>query len=459
MEKPARKKSPVVPRRNQGSEQQSRGSGGGEELYASVDRSKKAAKSSDRSSADANRRSASGDRLDAVGKPPRKRSPVAPGREKRPLSESDPALMGARAKEVQQAAAEVPGPVGPQPVPSSRRKSERSKGTGDMDDVASQKFYAAFHGSIDDGYRLDDPYDSPEFEAGKQVADDLAFDTLDSGIGTQNRPRSDRARDFEYEEDTADTEEVSTEDYDATDSSGVKKSVSFSARDQQFKLRPEPEVKTLPGTSLFSFAPSATHKQPTPDHVASEPYQVSAPPSVVAAASHRVPQRPQRDQSLSGERADLQQAITKHQRQEQEKLKSLAEQLHRQQQQQREEQQKQQQQQAQTSQLNQQQSQPLPLQEQQQTQPGRSLQQPQQSTQFFAQDEPPPPPAQNQFSSLQYPPKRQQAANPMLPIPPAADPRRGASVDRVPKNVTYVNGEPVSTSPKAFFKAMMPKSR
>ena len=68
----------------------------------------------------------------------------------------NPIELPPRAKEVQQAAAEVPGPVGPQPVPSSRRKSERSKGTGDMDDMTSQKFYATFHGSIDDGYRLDD---------------------------------------------------------------------------------------------------------------------------------------------------------------------------------------------------------------------------------------------------------------------------------------------------------------
>ena len=115
-----------------------------------------------------------------------------------------------------------------------------------------------------------------EDRGGKPVADDVAFSTLDSGIGTQVRGRSDRAarRAFDYEEDTPETEEFSTtEDYDATDSSGVKKSVSFSQRDQEFRLRPEPEIKTLPGTSLFSFAPSSTHKQPTPDLETSEPYQ------------------------------------------------------------------------------------------------------------------------------------------------------------------------------------------
>ena len=93
MEKPARNKSPVPPRRTQAGANPREG---GEELYASVDRSKRAGKSSDPRGTDANQRSASGDRLDPVGKPPRKRSPVVPGREKRPLSESDPALMGAR---------------------------------------------------------------------------------------------------------------------------------------------------------------------------------------------------------------------------------------------------------------------------------------------------------------------------------------------------------------------------
>ena len=484
MEKPARKKSPVAPQRGNGSGQQAgaglRGGGREEELYASVDRSKKAGKSADPKS---NQRSASGDRLDPVGKPPRKRSPVAPGREKRLLGESDPALMGARAKEVQEAASEVPGPVGPQPVPSSRHKSERSKGIGDMDDMASQKFFATFHGSIDDGYRLDDPrgeadYDSLEFEK-EAVAEDLAFDTLDSGIGTQNRGR--QGYEFEHEHDTPETE---TEDYDATDSSGVKKSVSFSQRDQQFKLRPEPEIKTLPGTSMFSFAPSSTHKQPSPDPVAEEPYQVSAPPSVVAAASHRVPQRPQRDQSLEGEHAGLMQASTKHQHQEQKKLKKLAEQLHKQQQQQ----EQQQQQRAQPSlaslptepsrsaqatfqlQLQRQKEELLQQYKQQQPQRRQSLKltlhshtathNSQEVNDFDAlQQAQMCQPTPNPFSSLQYPPKRQQAANPMLGIPPAADPRRGASVDRVPKNVTYVNGEPVSTSPKSFFKAMLPKSR
>ena len=113
------------------------------------------------------------------------------------LTESDPALMGARAQEVQQAAAEVQAPAGPQPVPSSRHKTERSKGTGDMDDMTSQKFYATFHGSIDDGYRLDNlrdeaDYDMQDFEegSGKPAADDdLALNTLDSESGL--RPAGD----------------------------------------------------------------------------------------------------------------------------------------------------------------------------------------------------------------------------------------------------------------------------
>ena len=43
------------------------------------------------------------------------------------------------------------------------------------------------------------------------------------------------------------------------------KKVSFAEADQKFHLRPEPEVKTIPGTKLFSFSPSATHEQPPKD--------------------------------------------------------------------------------------------------------------------------------------------------------------------------------------------------
>ena len=48
------------------------------------------------------------------------------------------------------------------------------------------------------------------------------------------------------------------------------KKVSFAEADQKFHLKPEPEVKHIPGTKLFSFAPSSTHEQP-PDSKDSMP--------------------------------------------------------------------------------------------------------------------------------------------------------------------------------------------
>ena len=43
------------------------------------------------------------------------------------------------------------------------------------------------------------------------------------------------------------------------------KKVSFAEEDEKFVLRPDPEVKIIPGTKLFCFAPSETHEQP-PEH-------------------------------------------------------------------------------------------------------------------------------------------------------------------------------------------------
>ena len=45
-------------------------------------------------------------------------------------------------------------------------------------------------------------------------------------------------------------------------SSKISKKVSFAESDQKFHLRPSPDVKTIPGTNLFGFAPSSTHEQP-----------------------------------------------------------------------------------------------------------------------------------------------------------------------------------------------------
>ncbi len=45
---------------------------------------------------------------------------------------------------------------------------------------------------------------------------------------------------------------------------GVKgdKKVSFAEADEKFVLKPDPVVKSIPGTKLFGFGPSATHEQP-----------------------------------------------------------------------------------------------------------------------------------------------------------------------------------------------------
>ena len=60
--------------------------------------------------------------------------------------------------------------------------------------------------------------------------------------------------DFRYEEEHYDD--------DKDTSYSKSKKVSFAESDQKFQMKPDPEVKTIPGTKLYTFAPSSTHEQP-----------------------------------------------------------------------------------------------------------------------------------------------------------------------------------------------------
>ena len=70
--------------------------------------------------------------------------------------------------------------------------------------------------------------------------------------------------DYQYKYDEG---QYTSEPEDVVSKSNKK--VSFAEADQKFHLRPDPDVKVLPGTKLFSFAPSSTHEQP-PDHPAKQ---------------------------------------------------------------------------------------------------------------------------------------------------------------------------------------------
>ena len=65
--------------------------------------------------------------------------------------------------------------------------------------------------------------------------------------------------DYRYDDASAYASEL---DHEVDTSSRISKKVSFAESDQKFHLKPDPEVRGLPGTKLFTFAPSATHEQP-----------------------------------------------------------------------------------------------------------------------------------------------------------------------------------------------------
>ena len=68
---------------------------------------------------------------------------------------------------------------------------------------------------------------------------------------------------YRYEERQFASEYEHEDDREVASKSNKK--VSFAEADQKFHLRPEPEVKVIPGTKLFTFSPSATHEQPPKD--------------------------------------------------------------------------------------------------------------------------------------------------------------------------------------------------
>ena len=108
--------------------------------------------------------------------------------------------------------------------------------------------------------------------------------TMDSGYGTAaSRPNRRQKKRYSVGEeddphfldrppppDDADYDEeypADDDDDEYDDTLRRNKKVSFAEEDQKITLRPDPEVKTLPGTKLFCFAPSSTHEQPPEEQV------------------------------------------------------------------------------------------------------------------------------------------------------------------------------------------------
>merc|ERR1712179_810671 len=56
--------------------------------------------------------------------------------------------------------------------------------------------------------------------------------------------------------------ELSGDESIMDDSTRKSKKVSFAQEDEKFVLQPDPEVRIIPGTKMFRFAPSETHEQP-----------------------------------------------------------------------------------------------------------------------------------------------------------------------------------------------------
>ena len=90
------------------------------------------------------------------------------------------------------------------------------------------------------------------------------------GLRTSEQERFDEpsfevSQQNQYGEHITDHAQFASEIEHSEDELGDKvmrsKKVSFAAENEQFNLKPEPDVKTIPGTGMYCFAPSSTHEQ------------------------------------------------------------------------------------------------------------------------------------------------------------------------------------------------------
>ena len=83
--------------------------------------------------------------------------------------------------------------------------------------------------------------------------------------GYAHEPDFEVPRKADYNGYVSDTGYFASEIEHSEDDLGNKvtrtKKVSFATEDEQFNMKPDPDVKVIPGTSMYCFAPSSTHEQ------------------------------------------------------------------------------------------------------------------------------------------------------------------------------------------------------
>ena len=153
-------------------------------------------------------------------------------------------------------------PTGPSPVGLRTYREEMeldnrqyTYDSGDQGDT----FYPAQED--DDEPPPAEPIDYPEGMQQRPSRFPETFENI-----TLNQTAGSFDSDFRYEEEHYDD--------DKDTSYSKSKKVSFAESDQKFQMKPDPDVKTIPGTKLYTFAPSSTHEQPQ-DSVSAVPVSES----------------------------------------------------------------------------------------------------------------------------------------------------------------------------------------
>jgi hypothetical protein len=147
-------------------------------------------------------------------------------------------------------------PTGPSPAGfrSYREEMELDTRQYPYDSGEGDTFYPAQE-DVDDEPPPAEPINYPEgMQRTSRFSDQHQFPRDQESFENITMDPTGLDNDFRYDEEHYDD--------DKDTSYSKSKKVSFAESDQKFHMKPDPDVKTIPGTKLYTFAPSSTHEQP-----------------------------------------------------------------------------------------------------------------------------------------------------------------------------------------------------
>jgi hypothetical protein len=155
------------------------------------------------------------------------------------------------------------------------RQYERQYESGTMDSGVPESYHSATDHFVDDEEEDEPPPAEPIYNrqihneraaAPPRPSYEMAQDQYENIPADETRNFNQATNGYGYDEEQY-ASELDHEDEKDESYFRSNKKVSFAETNEQFLLKPDPDVKVIPGTKLFCFAPSSTHEQVTEESV------------------------------------------------------------------------------------------------------------------------------------------------------------------------------------------------